>query len=510
VELLRQDFLSYFDAIRRSLGAMRDEPLSPKARDEIECIERVLCRFQAERAFVSENLQAAHAAYARLEWEIGRLADDPALRAYAAAIAALRPHAEEGAEAALEARRRVHQSHMPDLASVGSSRREAAEGVFKALVDLEARQVQRIAALREQEASRLRPDSAAGPADAPGFDGGALQAYLREAFPGEPELVVQRLRNMPGGRSKETTYVELAGVRSLPPAVVIRRDRADGLVPSRASDEFAVLEIVARQGGVPVPAPLHCEADPSRFGGSFIVVAAAPGRIEGDYFPEVNSRLSGRESVGLQLARILARLHQIPLIDFAATHLDTGADLMALVSQTIESTLAEARGFDTPSRVQIEAAYRWLNENLAQADDPDPRVIHCDVGLHNMLIRGGEITALLDWELATVASPAREVAKILHLIDYLMPREEFIAEYLRAGGPPGACQPERLKFYAIMNYMVTNQRARLANHLFFTGKQPGIVMGHAGYELCARNVRLLSNMLKTTRFGVGFPATENA
>jgi len=506
LEALRQDFLPYFDAIRHSLAAIRGEALTDKSRDELDCIERMLCRFQAERSYLTEHLSDVEAAFHRLEAKLERLASEPALQDYLAALSALRANLPRQPEAALDARRRLHQRHMPDLSAMAGEAGGAAQEILDDLLEIEGSQAAAVEALRARHAASVavlsEPLEPRDKAPYATVDAGRLQTYLREAFPHDRDLRVELLQNLPGGRSKETTLVTISAAKTLPEQFVMRRDVEGGLVPSRAADEFAIIEVVARHGGVPVPAPLHCEADPTKLGGTFILVEAVPGRIEGDYFPEVNDRLTDKREVGRQLARILAQLHRIPLAEYRSSHLDTEADLGELVRRAIEATYAQATSFDTPSRVHIEIAYRWLRQNLALAEDRNPCLIHCDVGLHNMLIDGGRITALLDWELACVASPAREIAKILHLIDYLMPRDEFIAEYIAHGGPSGACEPDRLKFYAIMNYMITNQRARYANHLFFTGKQPGLVMAHAGYELYARGVRLLSNVLSGTRTGL--------
>jgi aminoglycoside phosphotransferase (APT) family kinase protein len=146
----------------------------------------------------------------------------------------------------------------------------------------------------------------------------------------------------------------------------------------------------------------------------------------------------------------LARINSIPVADLADTHIDTSVDLTTLVRETIETTCQQARSFDNPSRVHLEMACHWLMQNIHLADDV-PCLTHCDVGLHNIMIKDGAITAMLDWELATLASPAREISKIFHLIDYLMPREDFFAAYLAAGGPVNAVEPARLNFYAVMN-----------------------------------------------------------
>jgi kynurenine formamidase len=81
-------------------------------------------------------------------------------------------------------------------------------------------------------------------------------------------------------------------------------------------------------------------------------------------------------------------------------------------------------------------------------------------------------------------------------MEYLMPREEFVAEYLAAGGSPEAVDPAKVQFYAILNYMVTNQRARFANHLFHSGTRNSIVMANAGFDSYYRGSRLLARMMQ--------------
>lgn len=288
--------------------------------------------------------------------------------------------------------------------------------------------------------------------------------------------------------------IALEGAKALPERMVMRSDISGGLVPSRAIDEFPIIALADRHG-VPVPKPIHCEPDAARLDTSFILVSAVEGRTEGQYFPEINGRVADKVGVGVQLAGILARLHSIPIGELAGTHIDVSQSLAVLVRGTVETTYAQALSFDSPPRVAIDLAHRWLMDNLHLADG-ETCLIHCDVGLHNMLILDDRISALLDWELATIASPSRELAKILHLIDYLMPRADFYAAYVAAGGSRDALDPRRIQFYAILNYMVTNQRARYANHLFHSGQIGSIVMANAGYDSFYRGSRLLAKTLR--------------
>jgi methylmalonyl-CoA mutase cobalamin-binding subunit len=56
--------------------------------------------------------------------------------------------------------------------------------------------------------------------------------------------------------------------------------------------------------------------------------------------------------------------------------------------------------------------------------------------------------------------------------------------------------PAKVQFYAILNYMVTNQRARFANHLFHSGTRNSIVMANAGFDSYYRGSRLLARMMQ--------------
>ena len=74
-----------------------------------------------------------------------------------------------------------------------------------------------------------------------------------------------RLTVVPGGRSKETLLVSLSGTAELPDEIIVRKDRPIGLLPTKASDEFAILKAVYDHGGVPVARPFFADdADESR------------------------------------------------------------------------------------------------------------------------------------------------------------------------------------------------------------------------------------------------------
>ena len=496
MEIVRPEFSAYIAELRQTLASILPQLATGKARDDVSNASHILGLIGAELDFLRSHEAQLEELFADL---LTAISDDasPHLSSLKETIRTFSGRQWNSSFDRLAATRVLLQDAIPALDDAAESGVEAARLALQRLLEAETAQFEAVNSQRRTSSAALAATSPTEPAATAErvHSKTALRDYLRRSFSDEAELEVERVVNVPGGRSKETTLIELSGCRTLPSRIVMRADLPGGLVPSKAIDEYRVIEIAARHG-VPVPMPLLGEPDPEPLGRSFILVSMVPGSTRGEYFADEESTVGDRQAVGAQLAGILARIHTIPLVELSGTHLDLEADLVKLASQTIEATYAEARSFNFPARMHLEVAYRWLRSRVHLAAD-EPCLIHCDVGLHNMLIEGDTITAMLDWELATISSPARELAKILHLIDYLMPREQFFAAYLQAGGASSAVDPQRLEFYAVMNYMVTHQRARLANRLFFSGQRRDLVMAHAGYDSYYRGVSLLTDALKS-------------
>ena len=138
---------------------------------------------------------------------------------------------------------------------------------------------------------RHTPDASASPTES-SVTQEQLQAYFRRRFPDSPDLRVTQLDVVPGGRSKETLLVSLAGTSELPTQVIVRKDRPIGLLATKASDEYAILRAVHDHGGVPVARPLFADdaanvsADPGETG-TLLVMERVRGEKAGEYFPDL-------------------------------------------------------------------------------------------------------------------------------------------------------------------------------------------------------------------------------
>jgi aminoglycoside phosphotransferase (APT) family kinase protein len=403
-----------------------------------------------------------------------------------------------------------------------------------ALADVERRYLERVDELRRA----VLAESGSGPGgeDVGGGGGGGLGhpsgggtvsaerlgAYLRRAS-ASPDLQVTAVEPIPGGRSKETLVVSLQGAPNLPAQVVVRRDRPVGLLQTRALEEFAVLQAVHAHGGVPVPRPLFADEAPveldepgdagagSAAGGprpTLLVMERVDGTRAGEYFPEIAAPPPAhRRAIGAQLAGALAHLHTVPLSSLGATGLDAGAGTDA--GATAQTLLAAVDAMATrieelsgPPIATVPLARRWLIDHVDDVTSPGPLcLLQSDVGLHNMLVDGDRLTALVDWEAAAIGPPARELAAAWPAASALSGWDAFVEEYLAAGGPPEATDPRAVAYYRVFLCLGGTMTSRTGGHLFRTGAKRDLVTAHSGLDAHFRAQRNLARALHDARGG---------
>ena len=164
---------------------------------------------------------------------------------------------------------------------------------------------------------------------------------------------------------------------------------------------------VARAAGVPEPEVLHVLDPEGGLGAGFLMEW-----LEGETLGAKIARAPEFESVRPQLARacgrVLARIHSIDPIE-------TGlVDHLQVVTTTafIEQMWAAYRDFDTPQPM-IDYTARWLLAHLPEgSDEAAPRLVHNDFRNGNLMIDATGIRAVLDWEVAHLGDPIRDLGWI--------------------------------------------------------------------------------------------------
>ena len=269
-------------------------------------------------------------------------------------------------------------------------------------------------------------------------DCAALEAYLRERFPGAAELRIRSLTRVPGGRSKDTLLLDVEGASDLPTAIVLRVDL--GRYGTSVRDEYPLIAALHR-AGIPVPEPLWLEPRSLPLGGAFLATRRMRGVPGGNMWGE---GLHVAPAVVRAFAEALARLHGTPLRDLLPGIHEEGA--RAATAAMIGDYESRWRASNPNASVPLELAFQWLRQEL-------PRVVgraalvHGDPGFQNLLADGEELVCLLDWEFAHAGDPAEDLAYCRPTVSRVMPWEDFLEAYHAAGGP--SITPERLEYFEI-------------------------------------------------------------
>jgi aminoglycoside phosphotransferase (APT) family kinase protein len=328
----------------------------------------------------------------------------------------------------------------------------------------------------------------------------AITDYLRGRFPSSPNIKAAQLTPVPGGRSKETSFVKIENTGELPGEVVLRKDGAGGLIDTTVADEYELIKIVYDHGGVPIPKPFFVEKNPDILDGTFMFLEKIDGNKPGEYYVDVEAPTQGRYEIGADLARLLGRLHSIDTSMLARTNLSLDVDVKEVIVSCIEESRQRLEATKREPAVELELAYHWLDDHMEDGMDI-PRLIHSDMGLHNMLVRDNRIVAVLDWEMAKLAAPAMDIGYCRHLIDYLIPWDDFVRIYQENGGPPSACDPKAVRFYAVLAYTGITTFCMYCRHAFCSGMTHDLVIANAGHNFLYRAKKLLTGALAEA-FGI--------
>ncbi|HZN75042.1 MAG TPA: phosphotransferase family protein [Micromonosporaceae bacterium] len=277
----------------------------------------------------------------------------------------------------------------------------------------------------------------------PGLDLARLGAYLREQ---RPDLAAGELSAtlIPGGRSN-LTYEVHSGDRQY----VLRRPPL-GHVLATAHDmgrEFRVISALAATS-VPVPATyLLCE-DPDVLGAPFYLMQFVPGVVYRSRTQTDPLTPDQRQQLADTMMDTLAALHTVDPAEVGLTDFGHPDGFLARQVRRWAQQLDRSRSRDLPGADE-------LRDRLAAtvpASGPG-RIVHGDYRLDNMLVDADtmRVTAVLDWEMATLGDPLADLGLLMTYWDALGgPRpgafaDNPVADGLgpQAGFPPASALLDR-------------------------------------------------------------------
>ena len=237
-----------------------------------------------------------------------------------------------------------------------------------------------------------------------GFDVGLIDAWLPTITEVTPPLVWERL---PGGHSNLTYLLRDAAGREL----VIRRPPQGELLP-KAHDMWREYRIIDGlwPTAVPVAEPITYVDDRALCEVHFYVMGKAEGAALYSG-AEVTEWLDepARRRAGESFIDTLAALHSIDPADVGLAELGRPDAYVARQLKTWYGSwnaTIEAAQHDEP---RVHELHDLLVSRIPEQGPG--RVVHGDFGPHNCLFAAdGQITAVLDWEIATLGDPLADMA----------------------------------------------------------------------------------------------------
>ncbi len=243
--------------------------------------------------------------------------------------------------------------------------------------------------------------------DIEGIDRDGVTGWMTETIPGsEPPFTFELIA---GGRSNLTYRVTDRNGRSY----ALRRPPVSHVLPT-AHDMKREHTVISALGNtdVPVPRALGLCTDESVNGAPFYVMSFVEGHIIRDDRAAGQMTPTARGRSGQSLIETLARLHAVDvddvgLGDFARRDGYIARQLKRWHGQFTQSTVDGRPGPAVVDRVHELLAARIPEQQGVV-------IVHGDYRLDNTVLDdGGEVLAILDWEICTLGDPLADLGLLL-------------------------------------------------------------------------------------------------
>jgi aminoglycoside phosphotransferase (APT) family kinase protein len=240
-----------------------------------------------------------------------------------------------------------------------------------------------------------------------------LEAFLDGAGLGSGPLDAGPI----GDGHSNLTYRLRRGAESF----VLRRP-PEGPLPPSAHDVVREARLLEALGptGLPVPEVLAVCDDEAPIGAPFYVMSFVDGHVLTKDLPPELAAAGDPQRIGEELVDKLIALGEIDLER-------NGLSSFGRPSGYLERQLRRFSGLlehnATRPLPKLETVAHWLEQNLP--DSPPATVVHGDYRLGNVMFSrsGPHLTAILDWEMATIGDPLADIGYMT-------------AMWAQAGDPP--------------------------------------------------------------------------
>jgi aminoglycoside phosphotransferase (APT) family kinase protein len=258
---------------------------------------------------------------------------------------------------------------------------------------------------------------------------GALEDVLRDTL---GDVSVDEVRRMSSGASRETWAFDARAVDATHHLILQRRRHAS--TPGLDAMTEAHLLAAARSAGIAAPEVLAFGGQHPELGVGFVVTR----RVAGESIPRRLLRDpefdGARSRFVSDAAAQLAAIHRMDPGPHAGSlpRVDDELDVQRSLHEFLDDT-----------HPVFDLVLRWLDHH--RPPPRPPTVVHGDFRLGNLLIDDSGITAVLDWELATIGDPGLDLGWLAARswrfggpgdVAGIGSTDELIAAYAAEGGEP--------------------------------------------------------------------------
>ncbi|MFC1412135.1 phosphotransferase family protein [Streptacidiphilus sp. N1-12] len=291
------------------------------------------------------------------------------------------------------------------------------------------------------------------------------------------------------GMSSETVLFDLRGPGPAEVRPCVLRLAADtdayAVFPEYDMErQYRVMRLVAERTAVPVPRVLRLETDPGPLGAAGLVMERVDGRVPPDLMPYTyggnwlfDASAAEREQLERSTLEVLAALHAVPAEQAAFLEPEDAAGRTSALRRHVRQQRAYYAWVvdGRPRSPLIERAFDRLEQ--LWPEQPGPTVLSWgDARIGNIVYRGFDPAAVLDWEMASLGPRELDLAWLVFL-------HRFFQDLTESSGLPG--MPDFLdpgRVCARYAELTGHTPRDLEFHLLYAALRHAVVMLRIGYR----------------------------
>jgi aminoglycoside phosphotransferase (APT) family kinase protein len=158
---------------------------------------------------------------------------------------------------------------------------------------------------------------------------------------------------------------------------------------------------------------------------------------------------TGRD-IAAAFVRLLADIHSIDLLRIESFKTTAARSMPEQVISMLDAYGGQwSRHCESQSAI-VSAAFAWMRRNLPRSQSAG-HIVHGDPTFRNLMLEGGKITALLDWETWHIGDPVEDLAYCRDEIERYLPAQEWQALYTARAGYP--IDEDRLRYWSLWKWL---------------------------------------------------------